>query len=187
MKRPTQVDVARMAGVSRATVSYVLNDQTDQKIPISAETRQRVLDAIAELGYEVDARAQSLRSGDTRTIGVLLPMYENPYFWQVLLGISTEAEAAGYSVLLSHNSLTVEQEMRSLRELAEQRVDGLIVLTNFKLLPAPMLKQLRNSPHPVVEMAATGSEFDYVIQSYGAATRTMMAHLFELGHKRIGF
>src|SRR5690348_3274720 len=49
MKRPTQVDVARLAGVSRATVSYVLNDPTDQRIPISSETRQRVLNAIAEL------------------------------------------------------------------------------------------------------------------------------------------
>ena len=61
MKRPTQKDVARRAGVSRSTVSYVLNDQTELKVPISDETRQRVLEAIAELGYEPDARAQSLR------------------------------------------------------------------------------------------------------------------------------
>ena len=78
MKPPTQADVARIAGVSRATVSYVLNDQVAQRIPISPETRQRVLDVIAELEYEPDARAQSLRRGETRTIGVLLPLYENP-------------------------------------------------------------------------------------------------------------
>src|SRR5687768_8228528 len=143
MKRPKQADVARIAGVSRATVSYVLNDQIDQKIPISIETRQRVLDVIAELGYEVDARAKSLRSGDTRTIGVLLPMYENPYFWQLLMGITTEAELAGYSVLLSHSSLTPEQEIHSLKDLAQQRVDGLILLTNFKLLPPLVLEQVR--------------------------------------------
>ena len=52
MKRPTQKDVARRYGVSRSTVSYVLNDQTDLNIPISAETRQRVLEAIAELGTD---------------------------------------------------------------------------------------------------------------------------------------
>ena len=79
MKRPTQADVARVAGVSRATVSYVVNNQT-QRIPISEGTRQRVLDAITELGYEIDARAQALRSGETKTIGVLLPIYENPFF-----------------------------------------------------------------------------------------------------------
>jgi LacI family transcriptional regulator len=70
MKRPTQKDVALKAGVSRSTVSYVLNDQTQLKIPISDETRQRVMEAIVELGYEPDARAQSLRLGHTNIVGV---------------------------------------------------------------------------------------------------------------------
>ena len=68
MKRPTQKDVAQRAGVSRSTVSYVLNDQTQLKIPISEETRQRVMDAIAEIGYEPDARAQSLREKNKKII-----------------------------------------------------------------------------------------------------------------------
>ncbi len=187
MKRPTQADVARIAGVSRATVSYVLNDQTDQRIPISPETRQRVLNAIAELGYEIDARAQSLRSGDTKTIGVLLPLYENPFFWQILRGISSEAEAAGYSLLLAHNSLTPEQENQSVRELAEQRVDGLIMLIGFKLLSDQVMNQLRRSTRPIVEISGTPSEFAYVYQGYGAGTRALMSHLLELGHRRIGF
>ncbi|MBZ0286727.1 MAG: LacI family transcriptional regulator [Anaerolineae bacterium] len=187
MKRPTQVDVARLAGVSRATVSYVLNDPTDQRIPISAETRQRVLSAIAELGYEIDARAQALRSGDTRTIGVLLPIYENPFFWQMLRGISSEAEAAGYSLLLAHSSLTPEQENQSVRELAEQRVDGLVMLIGFKLLPEQITNQLRRSSHPIVEISGTASEFDYVHQDYGAGTRALMNHLIEFGHRRVGF
>src|SRR5687767_10828833 len=114
MKRPTQLDVAQKAGVSRATVSYVLNDQTPARVPISAETRQRVLNAIADLGYEVDARAQALRSGATKTFGVLLPIYENPYFWETLTGITNEAEAVGYSLLLSRNPLTPEQEYQGL-------------------------------------------------------------------------
>jgi DNA-binding LacI/PurR family transcriptional regulator len=79
MKRPTQKDVARRAGVSRSTVSYVLNDQTQLKIPISDETRQRVLDAIDELGYEPDARAQSLRLGHTNIVGVIIPVIQNPF------------------------------------------------------------------------------------------------------------
>jgi LacI family transcriptional regulator len=187
MKRPTQVDVAQLAGVSRATVSYVLNNNTDKRIPISAETRQRVLDAIAKLGYEVDARAQALRSGDTKTIGVLLPLYENPYFWQILRGISAEAEAAGYSLLLAHNSVTPEQENQSVREIAEQRVDGLVMLIGFKLLPEQVIHQLRSSSRPIVEISATASEFDYVHQDYGAGTLALMSHLIELGHRRIGF
>lgn len=187
MKRPTQADVARLAGVSRATVSYVLNDQANGRVPISEETRQRVLNAIEELDYKVDARAQSLRSGDTKTIGVLLPIYENPFFWQILRGISEEAEASGYSLLLAHNSLTPEQENQSVKELAEQRVDGMIMLIGFKLLTEQVKNQLRNSEHPIVEISGTTSEFDYVHQDYGAGTQALMSHLFEIGHKRIGF
>lgn len=187
MKRPTQVDVARKAGVSRATVSYVLNDQVDLRVPISAETRQRVLEAMVELGYEPDARAQSLRNGTTKTLGVLLPIYENPYFWQILSGIAKEAEASGYSLLLSHNSLTAEQEQRSLRELAQRRVDGLILLIGFKFLPLSTYEQLRRSNRPVVEITSTESLFDYVHGGYEDGTRVLMEHLFQLGHKRIGF
>ena len=187
MKPPTQADVARIAGVSRATVSYVLNDQVEQRIPISPETRRRVLDVIAELEYEPDARAQSLRRGNTRTLGVLIPLYENPHFWQILRGISDEAEASGYSVLLSHSTLTPEQERRSLRELAQQRVDGLILLVGFKYLPLSISEQLRKAGRPVVEMSSTSSEFDHVFTSYSEGTRALLQYLFEHGHRRIGF
>jgi len=187
MKRPTQIDVARIAGVSRATVSYVLNEHTGQRIPISPDTRQRVLNAIAQLGYEIDARAQSLRSGDTKTIGVLLPLYENPFFWQLLQGITNEAATAGYSVLLAHNPMTPEQEKRSITELAQQRVDGLILLSGLKLLPEPILNQLRKSRHPVVGISSTSLEFDFIHQDYSEGTRALMTHLIEYGHRRIGF
>ena len=187
MKPPTQADVARIAGVSRATVSYVINDQVEQRIPISPETRQRVLNVIAELEYEPDARAQSLRRGKTKTIGVLIPLYDNPHFWQILRGISAEAEASGYSVLLSHNTLTPERERHSLRELAQQRVDGLVLMMGFKLLPAPIVQQLRKSKRPIVEMTSTGSEFDHVLDGYSEGTRSLMNYLLGLGHRRIGF
>ncbi len=187
MKRPTQADVARMAGVSRATVSYVLNDRTDNRVPISEETRQHVLNVIQQLGYQVDARAQALRSGNTKTIGVLLPLYENPFYWQILSGISAEAESSGYSLLLAHNPLTPEQENQSVKELAQQRVDGMVLMIGFKRLPDQVMNQLRNSSHPIVEVSATPSEFDHVHHGYGAGTRALMSHLFELGHQRIGF
>lgn len=187
MKRPTQSDVARIAGVSRATVSYVLNNQTDQRIPISIETRQRVLEVIEQLGYEVDARAQSLRSGETKTIGVLLPIYENPYFWQILMGIASEAESVGYSLLLAHNSLTPEREYQSIRELAEQRVDGMILLIGFHEFSEIALNQIRKSLRPIVEISASASEFDHVHQSYGEGAIALMRHLISLGHQRIGF
>jgi LacI family transcriptional regulator len=99
MKRPTQVDVARMAGVSRATVSYVVNGLADGQVPISEETRRRVLEAIEELGYEPDARAQALRSGSTQTIGFILPDIRNPHFWQTADGVEQELRIDRKSVV----------------------------------------------------------------------------------------
>src|SRR5262249_9765992 len=148
-----------------------------QRIPISPQTRQRVLDAVAELGYEIDARGQSLRNGATKTIGVLVPLYENPFFWQVLSGVLSEAEAAGYNLLLSHSTLTPAQEIHSLRELAQQRVDGLIILTSFKLLSPQIFKQLHRWGRPVVEVTSTESDFDYVRQDYSDGTQALMNHL----------
>jgi LacI family transcriptional regulator len=186
MKRPTQKDVARKAGVSRSTVSYVLNDQTDLKVPISAETRQRVLNAIAELGYEPDARAQSLRRGHTKIVGVIFPIIENPFFWQMLTGISGELRSASYSLHLSQHPLRPELEANTLRELIQQRVDGFILMVPVKLLPK-IAGHIRKSGRPVVEITSTTSEYDHVVHGYASGTRTLMAHLLELGHRQIGF
>jgi LacI family transcriptional regulator len=184
MKRPTQKDVARQAGVSRSTVSYVLNDQTDLKVPISAETRERVLQAMADLGYEPDARAQSLRRGHTKIVGVIIPTIENPFFWHILSGISSELQAAGYTVFLS---LHADHSARALQELVQQRVDGFILLASVKRLSSDLIDYLRRSGRPAVEITAGEAEFDHVAHSYAPGTRALMEHLFELGHRRIGF
>lgn len=187
MKRPTQKDVALRAGVSRSTVSYVLNDQTQLKIPISDETRQRVMDAIEELGYEPDARAQSLRSGSTNIVGVIIPAIQNPFFWQMLSGISESLQQAGYSLHLSHHPLDLRQEANTINQLTRQPVDGFILLAAAKYLLPRLTDYLRKSGRPVVEITAAKAEFDHVVHSYSSGTYELMAHLLELGHKRIGF
>ncbi len=187
MKRPTQKDVAQRAGVSRSTVSYVLNDQTQLKIPISEETRQRVMDAIAEIGYEPDARAQSLRGGHTKIIGVIIPVIQNPFFWQTLSGISEALKEAGYSLHLSHNPQTSQQGAYMVSELARQHMDGYILLVAVKYLLPELTNYLRKAGQPVVEITATEAEFDHVVHGYSSGTRAVMAHLLELGHRRIGF
>lgn len=187
MKRPTQKDVALKAGVSRSTVSYVLNDQTDLKVPISAETRQRVLRAIADLGYEPDARAQSLRQGHTKIVGVITPVLENPFFWQIMSGISDALRDAGYSLHLAHNPQDSQQETSTVRELARQRVGGFILLATVKYLSPRLADYLRKAGRPIVEITAAKAEFDHVIHGYSSGTQALMAHLLELGHRRIGF
>jgi len=187
MKRPTQKDVAQRAGVSRSTVSYVLNDQKQLKVPISDETRQRVMQAIEELGYQPDARAQSLRSGNTNIVGVIIPAIQNPFFWQILSGISESLQAAGYSLHLAHHPLDEQQESNTLRQLARQPVDGFILLAAAKYQLPRLSEYLRKSGRPVVEITGAKAEFDHVVHSYSSGTRELMAYLLELGHRRIGF
>ncbi len=186
-RRPTQKDVAARAGVSRSTVSYVLNDQAERKVPISEETRQRVMAAIAELGYEPDARAQSLRSGSTNIVGVIIPVIQNPFFWQIISGISEELQAAGYSLHLAHHPLDWQQEANTIRQLTRQPVDGFILLAAARYLPPRLTDTLRRSGRPVVEITAAAAEFDHVVHTYSAGMRELMAHLLALGHREIGF
>src|SRR5260370_16421675 len=128
MKQPSQVDVAKLAGVSRTTVSFVVNRVMNGNVKISDETRKRVWDAIEELGYVPDARARALRSGDTKTLGLFIPDTRNPHFWEIAEGVEQETRGAGYRLLLSTISLNYEYPSEILDDLLHQRFDVLIVM-----------------------------------------------------------
>ncbi len=145
------------------------------------------MDAIAELGYEPDARAQSLRSGNTNIIGVIIPVIQNPFFWQILSGISDGLQEAGYSLHLTHHPLDLQQEANTIRELTRQPVDGFILMAAAKYLLPRLTDYLRQAGRPVVEITAAKAEFDHVVHTYSGGTRALMEHLLELGHQRIGF
>ena len=188
MNRPTQVDVAQLAGVSRATVSYVLNGVTNGRVPISDETRQRVLDAINELGYEPDARAQALRSGSTNTIALIIPDLQNPHFCEYATGIEEAARSAGYHLLLSSTTMDDEYAVEIFKDLARRRFDGLIIASSFILESKEAqdtLEQVRERGLPIVEMDENYG-VDSVSADYREATREVMSHLLSLGHRRIG-
>jgi LacI family transcriptional regulator len=190
MKRPTQVDVARLAGVSRATVSYVINGQTNGRVGISPETQQRVLDAVAELGYVPDAQAQALRSGSTNTIGVIVPDIHNPHFWQYVDGIDAAALAAGYHLLVSSTSLDLKHEQDNLQDLAQRRIDGLIVQGYFaepSKTTNQIFKQLIKRQLPIVVIGQTKANVDAIWADYRTATDEVMGYLLSLQHRRIGF
>jgi len=188
MNRPTQVDVARLAGVSRATVSYVLNGVTNGRVPISEETRQRVLEAIEELGYEPDARAQALRSGNTNTIALIIPDLRNPHCSEYATGIEEAARGAGYQLLLSSTTMNDEYAVEIFKDRARRRFDGLIIASSFILEAQEaqaILKQIRERGLPIVEMDENYG-VDSVSADYREATREVMSYLLSLGHRRIG-
>ena len=188
MNRPTQVDVARRAGVSRATVSYVLNGLTEGRVPISNETRQRVSVAIEELGYEPDARAQALRSGSTKTIAFIIPDLRNPHFCEYATGIEEAARASGYHMLLSNTTLNDEYAVKIFKDLTRRRFDGLILASAFILESdeaQATLAQVRKSGLPIVELSENYG-VDSVAADYHDATKEVMTYLLSLGHHRIG-
>ncbi len=184
MKRPTQADVAQQAGVSRATVSYVLNDQ-ESRVPISPQTRVRVKEVIKSMGYEPDARAQSLRSGDSKTIGLLIPDIHNPHYWQMIDGIEEEAHKAGYDLILAHSSVDKAREEYCIKALSRRTMSGLIIITAQDFLDERLIERLRASGRPVVAVDAPG--FDYNATNYRSGMKELLKHLLKLGHERFAF
>ena len=185
MKRPTQTDVAKAANVSRATVSYVLNNTLS--VTISPETRQRVLGVIEQLGYEPDTRAQSLRSGDSRTVGLLIPDIHNPHYWQAVEGVEEEARKAGYDLLLAHSSTDQAREDYCLQALSRRTISGLIIIKAFDTLRPKNVEQLLASKRPVAEMGMPSHAFDCVFADYYQGARDVTEHLLSLGHRRFAF
>jgi len=188
-KRPTQADVARAAGVSRSTVSYVVNGLANSQVSISPATSQRVQAVIATLGYQPDVRAQSLRSGGvTNTIGLLLPDLHNPFYWKIAAGVEQEAQKAGFNLLLFSTSLNAEREEQTLRALARRQIDGLILNLTFPDRINEALKLLARRRQPVVILGKPSPGLDAVEvkPGYQEHASEIMAHLFSQGHRCIG-
>jgi LacI family transcriptional regulator len=181
--KPTMKDVAALAGVSIQTVSFVVNHNPI----ITPETRQRVVDAIQQLGYTPDASARSLRSGRSRVLGLLIPDVHNPHFWAILDGAEQEARLHGYSLILATTSMQRERERQAFDALASQHLDGLILLFTYPEDFTNDIARLRLKRLPVVVDGAMFSDVDRVWFHYRAAARELMDHLFSLGHRRIAF
>ncbi len=186
-ERVTQSDVARLAGVSRATVSNVITGRDGGNVQITEETRRRVLAAVKTLGYQPHAGARSLRSGRSDTIALLIPDGNNPHWWSIVRGVEAVAREEGCQLVLTVSGQEAERERRSLRSLAERRVDGLILILTYPGRLAGELDALRLQGSPIVTFGHELPGKDVVTQDYGPGTRELMEHLLALGHQRIGF
>ncbi|MCC7355324.1 MAG: LacI family DNA-binding transcriptional regulator [Anaerolineae bacterium] len=184
-KGPTSRDVAKRAGVSQATVSFVLNNIADARI--SEATKEKVWQAVRELDYHPNAAAQSLRRRAAGVIGFVIPDSRNPHFWQIAQGAEKRAAEAGYNVLLTSTDLEFARERLALESLKRQRVDALILQINFPGKLLPEVEGLRARGHPIIRIGRFSPELDGVVPDYGAGCTRLMAHLVSLGHHRIGF
>ena len=178
---PTIKDVAQLANVSIQTVSLVINGRP----AISEETRQRVQAAIERVGYHPHAGAQSLRSGQTHIVGLLMPDANNPHFWHMVGGVEEVAIAHGYRLLLATTNLSPERERSSFQALAQQRMDGLILMLTFPELFQDELQGLKRQGKPMVVSGPWCPFLDSVSTRYDHGAEQMMDHLLGLGHRRI--
>lgn len=177
--------MARLAAVSQPVVSYVLNN--DELAPVAPETRRRVLEAIAELGYVADRAARSLRTRKTLTIAGIIPDITNAFYPAFERGIQDVAESHGYDLIVYNTDGDPEKEARFLRS-AQGRVDGVIAV--FFHVTARDLRPLLERHIAVVRMEATPQEIgalplDNIYVDNVAAARDAVAYLLARGHRRI--
>jgi LacI family repressor for deo operon, udp, cdd, tsx, nupC, and nupG len=178
-------DVARRAGVSTATVSRVLS----QPQVVSPETRQKVLAAVDVLGFTPNAAAKNLRTLRTAKLLVTVPDLSNPFFSLILQGIEDSAQREGYAVLVGDTQHESEREEKYALMLRRKEADGLIFLGHR--LPKEAAALVRSMP-PGRAPVVNGCEFTprlgipSVHIDNATAASDAMAHLYKLGHRRIG-
>ena len=174
-------EVARLAGVSVATVSAVVN----HKGSVGAESKRRVEDAMSRLNYCPDTLARSLKTGRSYAIGLVVPDVTNPFFMNAMSGLETIARSRGYSVVLTNSNEDAEQELQNLKFLHSRRVDGIVIDCTPR---SRAYEYLMTQSCPFVFMDRLPSaEFSgraVIVDNFGAAY-TATKHLIGLGHAKI--
>jgi LacI family transcriptional regulator len=180
----TVQDVAREAGVSKATAARVLGGYG----PTSPTVREKVLAAAQLLGYQANELARSMTTGRSGTIGVIVGDVENPYFGQAVRGISDVATAAGFDVILANSGEDLEKERAAVRVFLGKRVDGLII-TPARITDSEHLEEVQQSGRPLVllDRYIPSLDVDTVITDDRAAASAATRILLAAGHRRIGY
>lgn len=179
--RATIDDVARLAKVSKATVSRVFS----RSAVVTEETRRLVLEAAVAAGYRPNAVAQALRRRTSRSVVVLVPDLANPFYPEIVHGIERRARALGYAILMGNTDADPAIEDAYLDLVRDRRADGMLLLTGQ--LPPDVDADDPDLP-PIVLIAEhlPGSRLPTVRIDNVAAAAEIVGHLIDLGHRRIG-
>lgn len=179
----TIIDVAKHLGIAPSTVSRALNNKAE----INAKTRELIVQTAMDMDYRPNLLAQSLNSGETQTIGVIIPNVERPYFAGVLAGIQKVAGIAGYRVIICQSNENYHLEVLNVQTLIGSRVDGLLIshsqeTENFDYLRKAIARGL-----PIVHFDRIAPNLDTprVVQRDYEGSYELVKHLIEQGCKRI--
>lgn len=176
-------DVAKLANVSIATVSRVIN----KTAKVSEKAEKRVLEVLEETGYRPNSLAKELQRNKTYTIGVLLPRIDITVFAEAVEGISTIIKKNGYNILLANSREDIEEELNYFNIFHEKRVDGIIFFSP-KIIDKHK-KIIKKSKIPTIIIGEDIEDIKATTMHYDIKNGTRMAikHLIELGHKKIAF
>ena len=182
-ERPTLIDVARRANVSKSTVSRVLNND----LYVGEETRQAVVKAMIELGYERNEVARSLRTQATMTVGLIVTGLRNEVFAAIADGVERVMWAADRMLLVASSDGKPELEQRAVQEFLRRGVDGLI-LSLVDERSQSIRRQLARADVPVVllDRDAPGIAADRVLTDHSRGMRDAIADLQRHGHRSLG-
>lgn len=184
MKKATSRDVAKLAGVSQTTVSFVINNTPG--VSLSEETRKKVLSAVKELNYVPNSFAKSLKTNESKLIGLLVPTMINPFYPMLAQYIEKYAATRGYNVLLCCTYSQAEREDSYLDLISEKGVDGIIyTFSPHYLKHATKLSRCI----PIVLMSEKSDDIHLnTISLNGFQCGVLIAqHLLELGHRSIAY
>jgi LacI family transcriptional regulator len=177
----TIYEVARLASVSAATVSRVIN----QSGYASAEVRRRVTEAARQLNFIPSSAARSLVNKRTFTLALVIPDIMNPFFPALARGAEDAASATRHNLILCNSDGQRQREQEYVAMLREKRVDGIILAGTA--LPPKQLEMLRKSNIPIaaVDRSLKLHQVDTVFGDNLAGARSAVLHLLSLGHRRI--
>ena len=177
---PTMQEVARVAGVSKATVSRVLNNSSR----ISEKTRSRVQEVIKSLNYEPNYIARSLSKQRTHSIGVILEDIMNPFFTEVAKGIETVLKENGYTMLVTSSGFVYEEELELTRTLLRYRVDGILITPVQADSLAINILKARKIPFFVMNAKSEEPDVSWIDSDNLSGSYMAVQHLLKLGHRR---
>ena len=175
-------EVARVAGVSAATVSRFLNGTAK----VSDEKRQAIESVIEQLNYKPNVLARNLKTGSSRTIGVLTQSLVSGYFADAMAGIDDALQGSGYAPLIVSGHWHADEEAERIELLIARRVDGLVILSG-KLKDEQILALSQRVPIVAFGRALNGERaYGFCLDNYRGACEAV-EHLVQHGHRDIAF
>lgn len=176
----TLSDIAKMANVSKSTVSRYLNNGA-----VSQKTREKLDEIVKETGYQPNLFAQSLKARRSNMVGVIIPRYGSPSTNLVLAGIDSIAYAEDIQLMIMNSDLNIERTKENIRLLQRQKVGVIILLATS--IDDELENQLKTSTTPIILVGQKLPEIpSYIYQDYEAG-RKIAEHAIELGHRNLLF